>query len=78
MSISDHGSSARNCVCRWSSGFASALNPAIQVLAGEKVCIQTTTPTQESASLASAHTRRIASEEMTTGLASTRTGISSD
>ena len=39
MSMVDHGKSRLNCVCRCSMGFCNAVNPAIHILAGEKVCI---------------------------------------
>ena len=49
MSISPHGRSRLNCVCRWRRGLRSAWRPAIHILAGLKVCIHAITPTQSSA-----------------------------
>ena len=76
MSISDHGRSRLCCVCRWSNGFWSAIRPGIHIRAGEKVCIQAMTPTQAGAAVASRQTDRIASDSVTTGLGTIRTGIS--
>ena len=61
MSISAHGRSRLNCVCRCSSGFRSAASPAIHIFAGENVCIHATTPTHVVAAFASRITARIAS-----------------
>ncbi len=76
MSISAHGRSRLNCVWRWSSGFCSALSPAIHIFAGEKVCIHAITPTHASAAFASSATRRIESGLVATSVHTTRTGIS--
>ena len=67
MSISAHGRSRLNCVCRWSSGTWSARRPAIHIRAGENVCIQAMTPTHASAALASWIAVAIASAEVRTG-----------
>ena len=52
-------------------GLVEGVKPAIHILAGEKVCIQQTRPTQFSAALASRQTCRIESGVVTTGLHST-------
>ena len=75
MSISAHGRSRLNCVCRCRSGLCSAFSPPIHIFAGEKVCIHATTPTQLSAAFASRQSFRIDSGLLTTGRCSTRTGI---
>ena len=75
MSISAHGRSRLNCVWRWSSGFCSALSPAIHIFAGEKVCIHAITPMHVSAAFASSATRRIEPGLVATSLCTTRTGI---
>jgi hypothetical protein len=75
MSISAHGRSRLNCVCRCRSGFSSDLKPPIHIFAGENVCIHATTPTQLPAAFASRQTCRIDSGLLTTGLWTTRTGI---
>ena len=46
MSIVAHGMSRLNWVCRWSSGFAQRVKPAIHIFAGENVCIQVMMPMQ--------------------------------
>ena len=60
MSISPHGRSRLNCVCRWSSGLRSAWSPAIHIFAGLKVCIHAITPTQSSAAEAATQAALIA------------------
>ena len=74
MSIVDQGRSRLNCVCRWTNGFCRAVSPAIHILAGEKVCIQSTRPAQLAAELASRQTSRIDCGVVTSGLKTTRTG----
>src|SRR3954471_20832074 len=73
MSIRDHGSDTFACVCRWSRGLRSASNPPIHIFAGEKVCIQATTPMHSSDAVASRHARRIASAVVRTGRQTRRT-----
>ncbi len=77
MSISAHGRSRLYCVWRWSSGLRNAWRPEIHIRAGEKVCIQAMTPMQSGAVVASRRTDRIASELVTIGLNTMRTGIAS-
>ncbi len=67
MSISPHGSSRLNCVCRWASGFWRRVSPPIHILAGEKVCIQVMTPAQSGAALAATHASWMASGPVRTG-----------
>ena len=67
MSMLDQGSDRLYWVCRCSTGRSRALSPAIHILAGEKVCIHTTTPAQVSDALASRHIRRMESESVRTG-----------
>ena len=76
MSISDQGSDSPAWVCRWSSGFCSASNPEIHILAGEKVCIQAIKPMQSSSLLASSIIRRMPSAEVRTGFQTTEKPIS--
>jgi hypothetical protein len=76
MSISDQGRSRLNCVCRWSSGFWSALNPEIHIFAGEKVCIHAMTPMQFGEAFASRIRAWICSGPANTGFVTTATGIS--
>src|SRR5215207_8184790 len=76
MSIVDQGISRPYWVCRCRKGFLSRLNPAIHILAGEKVCIQVTSPTQVCEEFASKHNSRMASGVVRTGLKTTWTGIS--
>ncbi len=78
MSIAPHGRSRLNCVCRCRKGFWSEARPAIHILAGEKVCIQRTRPTQSLAALAAARRAVISSGVFTTGLKTTRQGIRAD
>ncbi len=51
------------------------MRPPIHILAGEKVCIQKTRPTQSVARLASARRAEISSGVFTTGLKTTRQGM---
>ena len=60
------------CVCRWRSGFCSAVSPPIHIFAGENVCIHAITPTHASAAFASRHSRRIDSALVTPGVWTTR------
>ena len=70
MSISDHGRSRLNCVCRWTQRLAQVESgPAIHILAGENVCIQAMTPTQSGDASASRRIAAIPSGVVTTGLA---------
>ena len=68
MSISAHGSSRLNCVCRCRSGFRSAASPAIHIFAGEKVCIHATTPTHVVRGVRLERDRRIDSGLVATAL----------
>ena len=68
MSIDDQGMSRLNWVCRWQSGFFSAVRPLIHIFAGLKVCIQATRPMQADAEFASSMTALISSGVFTTGL----------
>jgi len=74
MSIVDHGNDIPACVCRCSSGTSNASSPAIHILAGEKVCIQVTTPTHSSAAFASRMQRRMDDASSSTGFQTTETG----
>ena len=67
MSMSPHGRSRLNCVCRWSSGLRSAWSPAIHILAGLNVCIQAITPTQSSEADAATQAALMPSGDFTTG-----------
>src|SRR6476646_7095099 len=78
ISIDDQGISRPNWVCKCRKGFLSRLRPPIHILAGEKVCIHVTSPTQFSVELASKHKLRIASGVVSTGLKITCTGIWAD
>ena len=78
MSIFAHGRSRLNCVCRWTSGLRRFVSPPIHILAGEKVCIQATTPMHASDASAAASIRAISSGVVTTGWATIRTGMSAD
>ena len=53
------------------------MRPGIHIRAGEKVCIQATTPMQSGAASPRGQTARIASSVVTTGLATIRTGMMS-
>jgi len=68
MSMVAQGMSWLNWVWRWAIGFCRAFSPAIQFLAGEKVCIQVITPAQFGAALAARHTSWISSGVVSTGL----------
>jgi hypothetical protein len=72
MSIRDHGSDTFAWVWRCSRGLRSASNPPIHIFAGEKVCIQATTPMHSSDAVASRHALRIASAVVRTGLQTRR------
>ena len=74
MSISDQGRSRLYWVCRCTKGLERMFNPAIHILAGEKVCIQVIKPMQFCALLASRQRAVIASGVVTTGLKTTFTG----
>ncbi len=63
-------------MCRCSSGFCRTLSPPIHILAGEKVCIHATSPMHFGAAFASSITCRISSGVVSTGLKTTRTGMS--
>jgi len=76
MSISAHGSATFACVCRWSSGLRSRSRPPIHIFAGLNVCIQAMTPTQASLALAAVITCRMAAASVSTGWATTATGMS--
>src|SRR3712207_44475 len=76
MSIVAQGRAASAWVCRCSSGLRSASSPLIHIFAGEKVCIQVTTPTQLGSSLASPIARRMAAASVSTGFHTTRAGTS--
>src|SRR6185503_21362088 len=78
MSISAQGISRLYCVCKCRNGFLSRLNPAIHILAGEKVCIQVIRPIQYFVEFASKHNSRIASGVVKTGLNTTCTGTDAD
>src|SRR5215213_3801757 len=78
ISIVDQGISRLYCVCKCRKGLRSKLNPAIHILAGEKVCIQVTSPTQFLVEFASRHNSRIASGVVRTGLKTICTGICAD
>src|SRR6056297_2044311 len=69
-----HGISALNWVCRWHKGLLNILSPAIHILAGEKVCIQVTTPIQEVELLASRQSAVISCGVVTMGLKTKLTG----
>ena len=75
MSISPHGSSRSNCVCRCSSGLRSVLRPPIHIRAGENVCIHAITPMHSSSLPASASTRRIASASVSGSRSTIATGM---
>ena len=75
ISMVDHGRSRLNWVWRCRKGFASVLNPAIHIFAGEKVCIQRIRPMQFSVLLARRQRSRICSGVVRTGLKTMRTGI---
>ncbi len=75
MSMLGQGSDRLYWVCRCSRGTSRAARPAIHILAGEKVCIHTMTPTQLSEEDASWHSRRIESASVSTGFHTIRTGI---
>src|SRR5215213_11436876 len=77
MSMSAQGSASLACVCRCRSGLWSTSRPVIHIFAGLNVCIHVTTPTQSSSALASSMTRRMAPASVSTGLATTGTGICS-
>ncbi len=66
MSISLTGISLLYCVCKCNSGSRRAFNPAIHILAGENVCIQTITPAQFLSEFAFSIASRIAFESITT------------
>ena len=74
MSMVAHGSDSLAWVCRCSSGVRSASSPAIHIRAGEKVCIHAITPTHAGVALASSAIWWIASELVSTGFHTTRTG----
>src|SRR5262245_10723112 len=78
ISISDQGISRLYCVCKCRNGLFSKLKPAIHILAGEKVCIHVTNPTQFFVEFASRHNSRTASGVVNTGLNMTFTGTSFD
>ena len=75
MSMSDHGISRLNCVCRWRNGFCSASRPAIHILAGLNVCIHVTSPTHAGSALAAWTRATISADPVRTGLGTIRTGI---
>jgi hypothetical protein len=78
MSMVAHGRSRLNWVWRWTKGLRSAVSPAIHILAGEKVCIHRTSPTQAGEMLASPSSPRTSSGVLTTGFSTTRQGTRGD
>ena len=78
MSISAHGSSRFDCVCRCNIGFCSACRPLIHIFAGENVCIHVMTPTHAGSALTSSIWRWIASCSLSTGWRTTVSGIAPD
>ncbi len=67
ISMESHGMSRLNWVCRWHSGLASWVRPAIHIFDGLKVCIHVTMPAQFGLELASRTRARMASDPFTTG-----------
>src|SRR6476659_10032201 len=67
MSISAHGRETFAWVWKCTSGLRSASRPPIHIFAGENVCIQAITPTQESDAVASRHARRMSGAVVSTG-----------
>ncbi len=78
MSIVAHGNSTLDWVCRWSSGFCSALIPLIHIFAGENVCIHVITPTHVGSELAARAWRWIAGDSVSTGWKSIVNGIAAE
>jgi hypothetical protein len=76
MSMVSHGNSTPNWVWKCRSGLRSVFSPRIHIFAGENVCIHAITPMQSGLAFASASTRAIWSESVTTGSQRTWTGIS--
>ena len=71
-----YGPEALGRVAEHSSALARAFSPPIHIFAGENVCIQTITPTHDSAAFASTATRRIEVEFVATSRYTTPTGMS--
>jgi len=75
MSISSQGRSRLYWVWRWTRGLRRLPRPAIHIRAGEKVCIQATTPMQSGAASASRRRPSMASGVVTTCFGTIRTGM---